>query len=247
MVFAVNEVGVDACFLERGFNGFLHLFLFGLFNSNVVLGVLYFFGHAVAVNSHGVHRCNLHGDVATYMVVYSLEVEACDGGELVAKVVVRSSGGCFEVFVAAEFDFFAGFGGFVGDEVGYCASVDADFFEFVEALHALCDSGVEDCLCELYERCVLGNEVGFAAKSDDGGEATFVLGEHATFGSLTVFALGGDCLAFFAEHFYRGVHVAFGFDEGFFAVHHAGACKAAQLGDFCECYCHIIGVLSFFE
>ena len=137
VVFAVNEVGVDAGFLESCFNSFLNLLFLSLFNSHVVFRSLNFFSNAVAVYSNGVHRGNLHSHVAAYLEINTLEVEACDGRKVIAEVVVGSGRRCFEIFVAAEFDFFAGFGGFVGDVVGYRTAVEAHFLEFVERLHAV--------------------------------------------------------------------------------------------------------------
>ena len=52
-------------------------------------------------------------------------------------------------------------------------------------------------------------------------------------------ALGGYCLTFLAEDLNGGFDIAVSLGESFFAVHQAGACEVAQLGDFCHCYCHI--------
>lgn len=57
----------------------------------------------VAVYGYGVHRCNLHGYVAAYVVVDAGLVEAADGRKFVAEVVVRSGRGGCEALVSAEF------------------------------------------------------------------------------------------------------------------------------------------------
>ena len=55
MSFGVNEVGVDACFLEGYLNSTLNLLLFGLLDSHVVFRILHCLGNAVAVNGNGIH------------------------------------------------------------------------------------------------------------------------------------------------------------------------------------------------
>ena len=181
----------------------------------------------------------MHGYVATYLVVNTFEVEAGDGGELVAEVVVGGGGGSFHVFVGGDFGFFAGFAGFFGNEVGNGAAVDGEGFELVEGFAAVGYSEVEELAGEGHEAFVFGHEVGFAVESDNGGEVAFVFSEYAAFGGGAVFAFGGYGLAFFAEDFHGFFDVAVGFCQGFFAVHQTGRSEVAQFGDFCHCYCHI--------
>ena len=75
MVFGVNEVGVDAGFLESGFNGFLHLFFFGFFYSHIELGVDGSLRNGFAVDCHGIHGGNLHGYVAHHLKVDAFLIE----------------------------------------------------------------------------------------------------------------------------------------------------------------------------
>ena len=88
MSLAVDVGGVDAGLLESGLDGLLDLLFLGLLDSHGVLRVFYRLGHSVAAYRNGVHRRNLHGHIAAYLVVDALEVEAHDGGELVAEVVI---------------------------------------------------------------------------------------------------------------------------------------------------------------
>ncbi len=161
-------------------------------------------------------------------------------------MVIGSGGRSLKAFVHAEFDFLTCLAHFFDDDVVYTHSVDCKLLEFVEATHAVSHGSVKQTLCKRYEACVLGNEVGFAVKSHDCGEVSIVLGEHATFGSFAVFALGGYCLTLLAENLDSGIDVAVSFGESFFAVHQAGTGEVAQLGDFCHCYCHNIIVFMGF-
>ncbi len=156
---------------------------------------------------------------------------------------VRSSRGSNDYFVSRDFGLFAGFAGFLDNEVGNSAAVDFESFESFEVGNAVGDSCVKNFVGEFDETCVFGNEVSFAVEGEDSGEVTFVFSYHATFGCLTVFAFSGYSLSFFAEDFHCCLDVAVGFGEGFFAIHQAGACEGAELGDFSHCYCHNILIL----
>ena len=208
VVFGIDEVGVDAGFFEGGFNSLVYLLLFCFLDGDSLFGFYDSSGHFFAANSHGVHGCNLHGYVTTYMEVDVFEVETADSGEFVAEVNVGCGGGSFESLVSADFGFFTGFAAFFDYEVGDCAAIDLESFEFVEGLDTVCDSGVDDLLCEGNETCVFSNEVGFAAEGNDSSECAFVLCHDATFGSLTVGTLCSDGLTFFTEDFDGGVDVA---------------------------------------
>ena len=131
MVIAVDEVGVDASFLESCFNGFVHLFFFCFFNSNVVLRLDDVSGYSFAVNSHGIHSGNLHCNVAHNVLVYAGFVESNDCREFVTEVVVSDNRFAFEAFVCADFCFFAGFAGFLNNEFCNGATVHGEGFEFL--------------------------------------------------------------------------------------------------------------------
>ncbi len=157
-------------------------------------------------------------------------------------MVVGCGGGSFNEFVSAEFGFFTGLATFLNNEVGNGAAVDFNCLELVDRLAAVCNSEIEKFLGEFNETCVFSNEVGFALESHDSCEVAFVLCQNATFGCHAVLAFGCYSLALLAKDFNCGFDVAVGFSQGFFAVHQAGACEVAQLGDFCHCYCHDYGV-----
>lgn len=196
MVFAVYEVGVDACFVQCSVYGFLYEFFlcfldgYGEFRVNDVLR------NGLAINSHGVHGCNLHSHVAHHLCINAFEVEGHDGGELIAKVVVRGHGSAFEVFVSGDFGLFAGLAAFFNHEFGHGAAVDGESLELVDALDFIVEGEGEELLGQLDESGVLGYEVGLAIESDDSCEVVLDICEDAAFRSLTVFALGGDGLTF---------------------------------------------------
>ena len=154
-------------------------------------------------------------------------------------MVIGSGGRSFDVLVSAEFHLLTGLAAFLNDKVGDGLTVDNDGFEFVHRLHFVGHGCGEDLFCHFDETGVLGNEVRFTLEGNDCCEVAFIGCENAAFRSLTVLALGGYCLTFLAEDLNGGFDIAVSLGESFFAVHQAGACEVAQLGNFCHCYCHI--------
>ena len=166
-------------------------------------------------------------------------MQAYDGGELVVEMVV--CGGCGGLYdlVCADFGLLAGLAALLGDEVGYGLAVDCEGLELIDSLELVGHGEVHELVGECHEACVLGNEVGLAVEGEDSCELAVCAGDDATLRSLAVFALCGYGLTLLAKNLDSGLDVAVSLGESFLAVHQAGACEVAQLGDFCHCYCHI--------
>ena len=158
-------------------------------------------------------------------------------------MVIAHGSGSLEAFVSTDFGLLTGFAGFFDNEICHSAAIDFESCHLLEALAACCHSCVENLLGESYESGVFGHEVGFALECEHCGEVSVVLGENAAFSCFAVLAFGGYGLTLLAKNFNSCFDVAVGFGQSFFAVHQAGACEVAQLGDICHGWCHIVEVL----
>ena len=167
-----------------------------------------------------------------------LKVEAYDSSELVVEVVVSGGGGSLYYRVGTDLGLFACLSALLGDEVGNGLSVNSECLELFNGLELVSHNEVHEFVGEANETSVLGNEVSLTVEGEHCCEVSVVLGDNDTLRSLTVLTLSGYCLTFFTEDFNGCLDVAVGFGEGFFAVHQAGTCEVAQLGDFCHCNCH---------
>ena len=96
-------------------------------------------------------------------------------------------------------------------------------------------------MAEIAEAFGLGDEVGFAVDFDQDSRFTVVVKIRAdvAFGNFATAALSGFGEAFDLEQFRRFFDVAIAFDEGFFAIHHADACRFAKFFNHLSCnICH---------
>ena len=195
---------------------------------------------SIVAYGHGVHRRDLHADLAAHLGVNALEVEAHDGGELVVEVVVACHACGLDPLVVAELHLLAGLADLVGDEFGERAALDLNGLELIDALALVGEGEREHLACERAEGLVLSDEVCLALQRRDSGEIAVRAREYATLGGVAVLTLGGNRLAFLTDYLDGGLDVSFGLRQGVLAVHHAGAGHVAQLLDVFYTYSHCL-------
>ncbi len=106
---------------------------------------------------------------------------------------------------------------------------------FSASTSATPERGFGEACDQRLEIGVLGDEVGFRVQLDRDADATRDGHADEAFGSGTVGLLGGFRETLGAQPVNRGFHVAIGFGQGFFRVHHACA------GGFAQFFHHLGG------
>jgi hypothetical protein len=90
-----------------------------------------------------------------------------------------------------------------------------------------------------FEGLVLGHEVGFGIDFDQNPDIAASGGDHRPLGGDPAGFFGGCRQPLLAQDIDRLVHVAAGFGQSFFAIHHPGAGFGPQLGNHrCSNICH---------
>ena len=108
--------------------------------------------------------------------------------------------------------------------------------QLFDRVHA--DRGLGEAGDHGLEISVLADEIGFRVHFDGHTATTFDQNGHKTFGGGTVGFLGSFRQTLGAQPVDRGFHVAIGFGQRFFRVHHARARTVAQVFYQCSCDRH---------
>ena len=151
-----------------------------------------------------------HADLGAVQVggdrAFGLVANEATDGHVLAQL---GDGGLADVFNGLTVDFHGGQGFHVG-RVGYD--------------HSLGGGGGQG-----QEGRVLGNEVGFAVHFHQGANAAFNEGTDDAFGDHAASHFGSLVAGLDAQDFFSLGGVAFGFHQGFLALHHAEAGSRAQI------------------
>ena len=202
-------LGVDVAFFFDGF------------------GIYFGFGYALRFGGNDVHT-----DFTRY-VFRAFELNQYAFGSQCAVDVGNQLVGGVDDLEAADRHVLAQFG---DDGFAFCFNQFAQLFN---GSRFFLGSGFRNEVSEFYEACVFGNEVGFAVYFNQCADiAVDGISQYAfssgTAGQFARFRAGFD-----AQDFFGFFEVAFGFNQGFFAFHHAQAGSGAQVGNhFCSNFCH---------
>ena len=190
------------------------------------------------------HGCRLHGDVLAHLTVH-VTVEGHESTQAVTRVDVGHNGITGNLLVTAHLDALAEATHLVGDFLphGHATRVGAAE-QGILVGRGLGHSDVENALGEGHVVSVLGNEVRLTVERDDAAAIASLVGggEHGTFTDFVVTTLGGDFLSLLAKDLNGLVEIAFGFNEGLLAVHHASSSLLAELVDVRSGNAHGLGM-----
>ena len=142
--------------------------------------------------------------------------------------------GSLEGTVESENMLLTGLTGLVGDV--FLDGVTISKFHSLQSLNIggeSGDGGVGDAAGEGFEVGGGSYEVGFAAQAYENSLSTVDTAEDGTLGGFVLTALCEGGFTFLTKDFNSTLEVAFGFFEGLFAIHHAGAGHVTQLLDVC--------------
>ena len=132
-------------------------------------------------------------------------------------------------------------GDLVGDHVGHGLATHVGSFERLNVRNT--QRGFGNPANHLLEVGVLGDEVGFRVDLDGHTLATGNLDGHKALGCGTTGFLGRLGQTFGAEPINGRVHVAVGFHQRFFGIHHARASHFAQFFHLCSSDRHGLALL----
>ena len=125
---------------------------------------------------------------------------------------------------------------FSDDGFAFCFN---QFTQFFNRSRFFLGSSFSNEVGKFYEAGVFSNEVGFAVYFNQCADIAVDRISQYAFGSSTASQFTGFRTRFNTQDFFGFVEVAFSFNQGFFAFHHAQAGSGAQVGNhFCSNFCH---------